>query len=159
MPPGAFSEAGMPKPKRMFSPDDLIFLAPDRPVSDLAGGHFARRIWVLALAEPAAATANRDFLTKVLAAANLNLEKDTRFAEIPPNMPVHFSADMQHNKPAQVVVFGLQPAQIGLSVSMPLYQPVEFYGCTWLFADALSVLEPDKTRKGQLWSCLKQMFL
>ena len=159
IPSGLFSEAGRPVPNRMFSPDELIFIAPDRRVSDLSQGHFSRRIWVLALTEPVAAAANRDFLAKVLAAANLNLDKDTLFAEIPPSEPVHFSADLQHNKPAQVLVFGLPPAQIGLSAEFPLYRPIEFYGCTWLFADALSVLEPDKTRKGQLWACLKQMFL
>lgn len=143
----------------MFSPDELIFLAPERRISELAQGQFARRIWVLALAEPAAGALHRDFLAKVLAAANLNLDKDTLFAEIPPSEPVHFSGVLQHNKPAQVLVFGLSPAQIGLTAAIPPYRPVEFYGSTWLFADALSTLEPDKNLKGQLWACLKQMFL
>ncbi len=143
----------------MFSPDELIFIAPEEAASGLAQGNFARRLWVLALAEPDSSGTNRDFLSKVLSAANLNLEKDTLFAEIPPAIPIHFSTDLKRTLPEQVLIFGLPPAQLGLSIEIPLYRPVEFYGVTWLLADALSVLEPDKTRKGQLWLALKQMFL
>ncbi|HRI59149.1 MAG TPA: hypothetical protein PK228_05490 [Saprospiraceae bacterium] len=143
----------------MFSPDDLIFLAPEGAVSSRSEGKFARRLWVLARAEPGASGANRDFLTKILAAANLNLEKDTLFAEIPLSEPVHFSTDLKRTGAEQVLVFGLLPAQLGLTIEIQYYRPFEFYGVTWLFADALSVLEPDKNRKGQLWSALKQMFL
>jgi hypothetical protein len=143
----------------MFSPDELIFIAPERTASDLSEGGFARRIWVLALDEPANSGANTDFLTKVLAAANLNLEKDTLFAAIPASEPVNFSTDLKRKQPEHVLVFGLHPSQLGLTIETPLYRPIAFYGVTWLFADALSVLEPDKSRKGQLWSALKQMFL
>lgn len=143
----------------MFSPDELIFHAPEHSAADFSEGNFARRIWVLALAEPDFSRANRDFLEKVLAAAHLNLEKDTLFAEIPAALPVHFSTDLKRREPEQVLIFGLLPSQLGLAIEAPPYRPVSFYGVTWLFADALSVLEPDKNRKGQLWSALKQMFL
>lgn len=143
----------------MFSPDELIFLAPEHAASDFSSGHFARRIWVLSISEPSLSAFNKAFLDKVLAAANLNLEKDTMFAEIPVSEPVHFSTDLKRKMPEQVLVFGLRPAQIGLNIEAPFYRPIDFYGTTWLFADALSVLEPDKNKKGQLWSALKQMFL
>lgn len=143
----------------MFSPDELIFIAPERIALDFSVGGFARQVWVLALAEPLSAAANRDFLAKVLAASNLNLEKDTLFAEIPASESVSFSTDLQRKKPERVLVFGLSPAQLGLTIEVPLYKSISFYGLEWLFADALSVLEPDKNKKGQLWSVLKQMFL
>jgi len=143
----------------MFSPDELIFIAPERSAIELATGNFARRVWVLALAEPDSVDSNKTFLAKVLSAANLNLEKDTLFAEIPASMPIGFSTDLKSKQPEQVLVFGLPPAQLGLTLEIPSYKPVIFYGTNWLFADALSILEPDKNRKGQLWSALKQMFL
>ena len=143
----------------MFSPDELIFLVPERTASDLSEGGFARRVWVLTLDEPANSGADKDFLAKVLAAVNLNLEKDTLFAAIPAPEPVNFSTDLKRKQPEYVIVFGLQPSQLGLTIETPLYRPVAFYGVTWLFADALSELEPDKNRKGQLWLALKQMFL
>lgn len=143
----------------MFSPDELIFLVPERRASDLSEGGFARRVWVLALNEPSKSGGDKDFLAKVLAAVNLNLEKDTLFAAIPALEPVNFSTDLKEKQPEHVIVFGLKPSQLGLTIEAPLYRPVVFYGVTWLFADALPVLEPDKDRKGQLWSALKQMFL
>ena len=143
----------------MFTPDDLIFLSPEHMTLDRTVGGFARKVWVLALSEPAAAGSNRDFLAKVLAAAQLNFDKDTLFTEIPASEPVNFSTDFKRKQPDYVLVFGLPPAQLGLTIETTPYRPVLFYGATWLFADALSVLEPDKNRKGQLWSALKQMFL
>lgn len=143
----------------MFSSEELIFIAPEHTALYFSKGSFASRVWVFALDEGSAANANRDFLAKVLAAANLNLEKDTLFAEIYASEPVHFSTDLKNKEPQQVLVFGLMPRQLGLTIDVPLYKPVSFYGATWLFADALSVLEPDKTKKSQLWSALKQLFL
>ena len=143
----------------MFSPDELIFIAPEHSALDFSKGGFAKRVWVLALEEPSTAVSNRVFLAKVLAAANLNLEKDTLFAEIPASKPVRFSTDIKCKEPEQVLAFGLSPAQLGLAIDILPYKPIAFYGVNWLFADALSSLEPDKNKKGQLWSALKQMFL
>ncbi len=143
----------------MFSPDELIFIAPERAASEFSQENFARRVWVLALKEPDFSAANKAFLAKVLAAANLNLEKDTFFAEIPASEPLHFSADLKQKQPERVLVFGLPPAQLGLKIEIQFYKTIAFYGADWLFADALSALEPDKNRKSQLWSALKQMFL
>jgi hypothetical protein len=143
----------------MYTPDELIFLAPERNLLAFSEGGFARRVWVIALAEPQVSSNNRDFITKVLAAANLNLEKDTLFAEIPASEPVNFSSDWHHKQPDHILVFGLPPAQLGLAIEAASYKPIAFYGATWLFADPLSMLEPDKNKKGLLWSALKQMFL
>jgi hypothetical protein len=142
----------------MFSSDDLIFLAPEQSAVDMAAGGFARKVWVLTVQEPGHGDSNRDFLAKVLAAVQLNLEKDTLLAEIPAQQPLNFSISLQHKHAAQVLVFGILPAQLGLRVETAAYRPFSFYGSTWLFADALSVLEPDKTKKAQLWAALRQIF-
>ncbi len=142
----------------MFLPDELIFLAPDLDLLTLAKGNFARRILIVANAEPTVIT-NRLFLEKVLSAANLNLDNDTFFCVAPPDQPISISSVLS-TKPAEfVLVFGLQPDQLGLTITAPRYQPFSFYGTTWLFADALSVLEPDRVLKGQLWTALKPLFL
>lgn len=142
----------------MLLANELLFLTPEKTALANAVGGFSRNLIVLALEEPNA-TANRDFLTKVLAAANLNLAQDALFAEIPSNESRALAPDLNAFKPKQVLVFGLSPAQLGLTFEMQTYQPCAFYGSTWLFADQLSALEPDKSKKTQLWSALKQIFL
>lgn len=142
----------------MLFNQELIYIAAEKTALSNAEGSFARKVAVLALQEPNSA-ANREFLTKVLSAANLNLAQDTLLAEIPAQEPVSIAPDLQQRKPGQVLVFGISPAQLGLSIQISLYQPTAFYGATWLFADALSTLEPDKNRKSQLWNGIKTMFL
>lgn len=142
----------------MFSPKELIFVTPTRLPNEIADGQFAKGIWVLALSETASSE-NKDFLKKVLAAAKLDLERDTLFAEIPPEEPFDMAAALRIKPAEQVLVFGISPPQLGFHIEAPTFQPFSFYGVTWLFADALSVLEPDKGKKGLLWTALKSMFL
>lgn len=142
----------------MFTPKELIFVAPQRLPNEIAKGGFAKGIWVLAAAEPEQSD-NLDFLKKVLAAAQLDLERDTLFAEIAPDEPVDMAACLRLKPADKVLVFGIPPEQLGLHIQAAAFQPIAFYGVTWLFADALSVLAPDKTKKGLLWTALKGMFL
>jgi hypothetical protein len=142
----------------MLLSNELLFLTAEKSALAEASGGFAKQVLVLAMAEPNSA-ANREFLVKVLAAAHLNLAQDTLLAEIPATEPRMLAKELQERQPKQVLVFGLSPAQLGLSIEIQAYQPFKFYGITWLFADPLSTLEPDKTKKTQLWTALKQIFL
>ncbi|MBC7774083.1 MAG: hypothetical protein H7246_01490 [Phycisphaerae bacterium] len=142
----------------MLLSNELLFLTAEKSALADAKGGFDRQVAVLALKESSAVT-NRDFLDKVLTAAQLNLAKDTFLAEIPATEARALGPDLAEHQPKQVLVFGLSPAQLGLSFEINAYQPLTFYGCTWLFADKLSAIESDKAKKTQLWSALKQMFL
>lgn len=142
----------------MFSSKELIFATPSSLPNDIAQGQFAKGIWVLVAAEPAYPD-NTDFLKKVLAAAQLDLERDTLFAEVPEAQPLDMATSIRIKPAGQILVFGIPPQQLGLHIQAPLFKPFNFYGATWLFADALSVLAPDKTKKGLLWTGLKSMFL
>lgn len=142
----------------MLLNNELLFLASEKTALSDAKGGFARQVAVLVLEEPNAAS-TREFLAKVLLAANLDMAQDTLLAEIPDNLSVVIAPDLRERGPKQVLVFGLSPAQLGLWFDAPLYHPLSFYGSTWLFADRIAVLEPDQAKKKQLWSALKQIFL
>lgn len=141
----------------MLPPDTMLFIAPDRPVADTASGAFEKKILIAALAEPGH-PGNRDFLSKVVAAANLNLETDALYAELPAGEPFNCLSGLPE-KPRYVLIFGLTAAQAGLQVQAPLYQPLYLHGITWLFADSLAALEPDRLKKASLWNALKILFL
>jgi hypothetical protein len=142
----------------MFNKDEFIYLAPEQSVLDRAEGSFARKILVLAQAEPEFA-GNRDFLEKVLSAVQINLERDTLLAIAESGTPLRLMPELRKNQTEFVLVFGLPPAPLGLNIEAPLYRAVFFYGIHWLFADKLSALEPDRAKKGLLWTALKQLFL
>ncbi|HMX39891.1 MAG TPA: hypothetical protein PKD78_06175 [Saprospiraceae bacterium] len=142
----------------MFVTEQLVFLLPERAVDSSAKGHFGREVLVVAAAEIDEAAA-LDFLSKILSAARLDLERDTCYAFVPLAEPVGLASFLRSRRPRWVMVFGLSALQLGLAVQAHPYQPAEFYGSQWVFADALSVLEPDKAKKGQLWGVLKAWFL
>jgi hypothetical protein len=141
----------------MFPSDTLVFLAAENTVGHVARGGYAKKILVLALAEPNS-VANQAFIAKVLLAAGLQLEQDCLFAEISTDVPVNCFGGMPE-RPAYILVFGLPPAQTGISAAIQPYQTAHFHGATWLFADAISLLEPDPVRKKKLWEALKPVFV
>jgi hypothetical protein len=142
----------------MFNEDELIYLAPEQSVLEGAEGSFARKALILVQAEPEFA-GNRDFLTKVLSAVQLDLERDALLATATPGTALRLMPDLRKNQTEYVLVFGIPPAQLGLNIETSLYRTVFFYGIHWLFADKLSALEPDRAKKGLLWTALKQLFL
>lgn len=141
----------------MFATEELVYRVAEASVSDLAKGNFTKKILILALSE-LNTPGNIEFITKVLSAANLDLLEDTLFAEIPANTPVNCFTGLME-RPKFILVFGLHPAQVGLAALVQPYQTVDLNGSTWLFADSLSVLEPDRAKKGKLWEALKGIFL
>ena len=143
----------------MYSPDDKLILAPDQSIFDLAKGDFARQVLIISRAEPEAAVNNRNFLTKILSAVQLDLDRDTLLVELPLGQPVGLLTDVRRKKPQSVLVFGIAAPQLGLQLQLSPYQPLDFQQMTLLFADALSVLEQDKEKKGLLWTALKTMYL
>ena len=147
------------KNRLMYSPDDLLFLAPSQSVFETASGAFARQVLIISLADPAATANNRIFLSKVLSAVQLNLEQDTLFVELPAGQPVGLLMDLRQRKPEFVLVFGVPAAQLGLNMTILLYQPFVFQQMTFLFTDALPTLGLDQEKKGQLWTALKTVFL
>ncbi|MFN0213430.1 MAG: hypothetical protein ACKVT2_04175 [Saprospiraceae bacterium] len=150
----------------MVLSNELLFLTAEKTALAGALGDYARKVVVLTSKEAPETsismtdkTAYRDFLDKVLTAAQLNLSKDALLAEIPSGEARAIAPDLAEYQPSQVLVFGVSPAQLGLSLEIQAYRPFTFYGCVWLFADKLSALESDKTKKTQLWTALKQIFL
>ncbi|MBU6343441.1 MAG: hypothetical protein KGS48_18230 [Bacteroidetes bacterium] len=142
----------------LFSPDDSFFLAPEEPVIEAGLGQFARGILLLVLHEPES-PGNRDFLIKILSAAQINPEKDTFWIESTNPNGLSVISFLKEKQAETVLVLGFTPQQIGLQTEIPCYIPTPFYNTIWLFSEPLSVLEPDKTRKGLLWKALQQCFL
>jgi hypothetical protein len=142
----------------MYSKRDFLFSIPENSMLEQAKGGFAKRVFVAIQSEPAFPE-NINFLSKILTAAGLNLEQDTMFAELDPDPKTSFLPLVKEKQAECILVFGITPKQLGLNINCPLYQPFDFYGTTFLFADSLSRLEPDKTLKAKLWQALQQLFL
>ena len=69
-----------------------------------------------------------------------------------------FLAMVEVQKATKVILFGLNPAHVGLPIHFPLFQIQSFQGVQYLHAPSLEALEIDKQMKIQLWQKLKQIF-
>ncbi|MGZ3845164.1 MAG: hypothetical protein ACXVBH_03855, partial [Flavisolibacter sp.] len=57
-----------------------------------------------------------------------------------------------------VILFGVEPPEIGLPINFPAFQLQAFNNRTYVKAPTLSEIEADKTLKGSLWTSLKGLF-
>lgn len=141
----------------MYSNQDLLFIVPDASLSEKPEGNYAQKVLILMLKEPAFADW-RGFLEKLLGAAKINLANDTLLVALQNKEQLSIAPLLKSKQPDQVLVFGIQPDQMGLYLSVEKYQPIFFSNTNFLFADSLSVLEPDKNLKMKMWTAMKTLF-
>lgn len=138
----------------MFPDNTPVFIAAEKSVTELGSGGYEKYILVLVAN---GSREDRVFVSRVLAAAGLDADSDTIYADVPENMPVNCFLGLPF-PPRHILLFGVTPAQAGCNARAALYVPVQFNRVTWLFSDAPSVLEPNRDKKSQLWNALKEIF-
>ncbi|QIP14445.1 hypothetical protein G8759_18390 [Spirosoma aureum] len=113
---------------------------------------------VLLLADEELDPSNLLFLEKILKAVNLNIDgvdllnlhgaRDLDFAELVQDKKIH-----------HFITFGVPFNRIHLDIAMDRYQPIRFFGITFLMADSLPTIEADQNLKKRLWGALQRIFL
>lgn len=138
--------------------NDLVFHFADLDLLEAGEGLFARKVLVLLSAHEAQNNAYRDFLAKVLAAAGLSLAQDVLLVPLPTDDLPPISRLLAQKQAEKVLVFGFKPDTLGLHLEITSNQPFHFLQADWLFSESLATLEPDKTKKSQLWAGMKALF-
>jgi hypothetical protein len=97
------------------------------------------------------------FLTKLLAACNMNLADVAIF-----NFQDHNSSDfdeiLNFFKPKIILLFDVEPGEFGLPMIFPQFQVQGYRDAVFVSSPSLDIIEPDKSLKGKLWVCLKKIF-
>ena len=96
------------------------------------------------------------FLKKILSAVQIDLQKDALFASFGDPDSGSFIQLLRKKGVEKCLLFGLEPARLGLGISVRLNESFVFYGCRFLFAEKLSAIENDVAKKQQLWAALKR---
>jgi len=99
------------------------------------------------------------FASKILQAAGFKIPEDILLLKVTKEDGFSLIKALSQVKVSSVIVFGFTPGFLGLNWNLPLYHPFPFQERSFLFADNLSKLTTDVKLKGQLWKCLKTMFL
>ena len=97
------------------------------------------------------------FLTKLLAACNLNLA-DVAVFNFQDHNSSEFNEILNFFKPKVVLLFDVEPGEFGLPMIFPQFQVQCYTDAVFVSSPSLDVIEPDKSLKGKLWVCLKKIF-
>ena len=97
------------------------------------------------------------FLTKLLAACNLNLA-DVAIFNFQDHNSSEFNEILNYFKPKVVLLFDVKPGEFGLPMIFPQFQVQGYKDAVFVSSPSLEVIEPDKSLKGKLWVCLKKIF-
>jgi hypothetical protein len=97
------------------------------------------------------------FLTKLLAACNLNLA-DVAILNFQDHNSSEFNEIINFFKPKVVLLFAVEPGEFGLPMIFPQFQVQGYKDAMFVSSPSLDVIEPDKSLKGKLWVCLKKIF-
>ncbi len=126
-------------------------------LSPLPKEMLSRQVWIAVLYRDEASV-DTTFLEKILSAVGLRLHKDVLFLPLFQEDFIPMGRLLKSKQPNTVMVFGATPFQLGLQVAASRYEPSKLGGATFLWADALSVLEADRHLKSQLWNAMKVLF-
>ena len=99
-----------------------------------------------------------DFLKKILAAVNTDIDVDCALLDIKYDTEITWSELMRSKKQEKVLLFGIEPAQLGLNLKLVKYQLLNWNGMKILYSDSLEHVLADKNKKGFLWRELQLMF-
>ena len=97
------------------------------------------------------------FLTKLLAACNLNLA-DVAVLNFQDHKSSEFNDILNYFKPKVVLLFDIEPGEFGLPMIFPQFQVQAHKDTMFVASPSLETIEPDKILKGKLWVCLKKIF-
>jgi hypothetical protein len=97
------------------------------------------------------------FLTKLLAACNLNLA-DVAILNFHNYNSSEFDKLINYFNPKVVLLFDIEPGEFGMPMIFPQFQVQGHKDSVFVSSPSLEVIEPDKILKGKLWTCLKKIF-
>ncbi len=98
-----------------------------------------------------------EFLNNIMKACKLK-QTDYAILATRQNESPDYKAIFSQYKQKQLILFGVDPAAIGLPINFPHFQVQSFQQVGYLAAPKLETIEADKALKMQLWQCLKQLF-
>jgi hypothetical protein len=100
------------------------------------------------------------FITKMLEACKMNMGDVAIVNQA--SVPVGIAPLKKQLSPTIVVLFGLEPINIGLPINFPQFKIQAYDGCTFLSVPTLEQLgrptEEGKLLKSKLWVCLRALF-
>ncbi len=103
-------------------------------------------------------TEHIEFLTNILKAIGKKIENVSRL-NVTHSKECRLKDVENIARFKQIVIFGLEPKDLGLQIQVPKYELFQWGDCTYLFSDSFESLLANKDKKIKLWKNLQSLFL
>lgn len=97
----------------------------------------------------------KEMLSKMLGAIKREVERTTICTTHADQVSI--SDLLSAHKINALLVFGINPAHLGLNISIPPYQVVDMEGLKIILSHPLTTILNDKAKKISLWQCLQTL--
>ena len=101
---------------------------------------------------------NISLLTKILYAVKLNLKQDVLLLSNPKEKIFGINKMMQNGVVNKILIFGINPKEMGLSISTQMYQVFTISAQQVLIAHPIDQIRQKQDLKKALWSALQKFF-
>lgn len=106
----------------------------------------------------------KSFLSKIVTAAHLELDRDTCLLILKPGEQFSFIQLSQHFDIHTLIAFGIEPQQLGIHFQTVPYAILQHEQLRYVFADDLQQIFDERQQggkriSGELWQTLKTLFL
>ncbi len=104
-------------------------------------------------------TDNIPFLTSILKAIRFDVTKDVVLFHFFEKDTTSLQFLKKKFEIKNVLLFGINPSQVGIQAKIPHYYPIEIANTKFLVVEDLNIIEKNVGKKKQLWGGLQQLFL
>ena len=101
---------------------------------------------------------NISLLTKILSAVKLNLEQDALLLANPKEKVYGINKMVQKGVVNKIMIFGVNPKDMGLSISTQMYKALKINKLQILIAHPIDQIRQKQDLKKALWSALQEFF-
>lgn len=130
---------------------------PDKPTNSISKLSDEKKV-IIFLHTQENNTATISFLTKMMGALEIDLKEGCHIVNIDPNQNVNGSDLFRIEKPLNLIFFGIEAKNLGLTTKWPPYRCIQLVNHKIILSEKISSIENDKARKLKLWNELKYMF-
>lgn len=138
---------------------DYYDIAPDEKLglrTRLLGKN-KKKLLILTTKEDAEDDNAKTTLKAILNAIKFDMEEDCAILPFNPNESIPFQK-FPLDACDQIISFGISPKQMGLQIQHHMYTSLKILEKELLFADSISLIAKDVSKKKLLWAALKSIF-
>lgn len=139
--------------------DFEIYDSPSTEIPDnsLIGGNAKKLLVVVKRSD--FSEENKAFLSKVLSAVKFDINSDCRVLILPEKGDYGIGNLLNTEQCTSILLFGINPKHIGLSIETFLYAPFKIASFSFLLGQSLEKIKNSTENKKSLWSALQKLFL